>query len=251
VSSNGAKPTSSRMRRSLRSSVSLVLPTELSASPRYRVSTRSGAVKYRTRARPRRRRTRIVGGWSVRVRSWFNEPERKQSADDGLQRIDAREASAVWLDVDVADEHVDCPSRLVGGADPADAALTPPAVQHAVSVCRELRRKCQRSRDIAIKVRDQLPADRSAVLAPAVVLGDAEGQGQKRVRRRRPRPRILNGQGKRTLPLTQRPPVADPAAVVESVAVPQSGQSPDTMHSIAAVGARSCRIECVQRSTIY
>jgi hypothetical protein len=56
MSSSGAKPSSSTRIRSLRSSVSMTRPTELSASPRSRVSTSSAAVKQIRRQRRRARR---------------------------------------------------------------------------------------------------------------------------------------------------------------------------------------------------
>jgi hypothetical protein len=61
--------------------------------------------------RPRDRRDGDTG-------NGCNEPEREQSADDGFQGGDAGEARAVRPDVDVADQHVDYPSRPPGGLIP-------------------------------------------------------------------------------------------------------------------------------------
>src|ERR1035437_9165365 len=69
-----------------------------------------------------------------------NEPEREQGPHDGLQGSDPGQARTVWLDVDVADTHVDYPSRPPGGLIPPTQRI-PRAVQHAVELSRRRRTK--------------------------------------------------------------------------------------------------------------
>jgi len=54
-----------------------------------------------------------------------NKPEREQGTHDGLQGGDPGQTRAVRLDIDVADQHVDCPSRPPGGLIPPTQRIHP------------------------------------------------------------------------------------------------------------------------------
>jgi hypothetical protein len=103
-------------------------------------------------------------------------------------------------------------------ADPADAAYTPRAVQHAVNVRRVPRLKkptVHRQRDQGPRPRPRGPLRFS--LQPHWEIRTGRWPEKRVVARASPR--IFDGQGKRTSPPTQCPPEAEPAGLL-SVAIP-------------------------------